>query len=509
MPMGARLPFLIAAAALFAGGCGREEGGEIALAFIEPEAALFAQDPPLSAGARLLRAATHSSLVALNAQGEVIPDLADQWIVTGDGKSYIFRLRDGQWPDGGDITAESARAALTQAIDALEGTALGLDLEQIDEIRAMAGRVVEIRLKSPMPDFLQLLTAPELAVSPADGGSGPMRLERDEEIIMLRATPPQEDGLPGEEDREENLRPIALLTLSAERAVAQFDDGVLDVVLGGNIGTIPLVETGPLSRGTVRLDPAIGLFGLRVERERGLLASAAGREAIAMAIDRAALLAPYGVGGWNPTSRIVAAGVTHDLGTIAQRWDGLTMEERRAEATRRVAAWRTADLLGLTEGTDAAGDSVPQEPAPFPTLAITLPQGPGYDILYRALTQQLATIGISLERVGQGEEADLSLVDRVARYAGARWFLNQFNCSLRQAPCAPEADERVRESLSAEDAASRAALLAEAEAELTAANIYIPLSGPLRWSLVRGSIEGFAPNAWAFHPLPAIAGVPR
>ena len=47
---------------------------------------------------------------------ESVEALADRWIVTDDGQSYIFRLRDGTWLDGSPLTAASARAALLAAI---------------------------------------------------------------------------------------------------------------------------------------------------------------------------------------------------------------------------------------------------------------------------------------------------------------------------------------------------------------------------------------------------------
>ena len=136
-------------------------------------------------------------------------------------------------------------------------------------------------------------------------------------------------------------------------------------------------------------------------------------------------------------------------------------------------------------------------------------RGPGLDILFRQLASQLATIGVTLERVEESRGADLVLVDRVARYAEPRWFLNQFNCSLRQGLCSSEADALVAESIAQTDPAQKATLLAQAEAELTLANVYIPFGSPLRFSLVRGDVEGFAANPWAFHPLPAFAVIPR
>jgi len=51
----------------------------------------------------------------------------------------------------------------------------------------------------------------------------------------------------------------------------------------------------------------------------------------------------------------------------------------------------------------------------------------------------------------------------------------------------------------------RNAMIAEAEARITAANLFIPFGPPIRWSLVRGNVEGFAPNNWGWHPLMPLA----
>ena len=160
-------------AALLAG-CWGTDDGAVDVAFIDTPESLFASGVRLSAGAQHLRAATGAGLVALDAEGETVPALADRWIVTDDGRSYIFRLRDGTWPDGRDLTAESARTALNEAIGRLRGTSLGLDLAPVAEVRAMAGRVIEIRLSSPVPMLLQLLAQPELALTHGVGGSGDM-----------------------------------------------------------------------------------------------------------------------------------------------------------------------------------------------------------------------------------------------------------------------------------------------------------------------------------------------
>lgn len=477
-------------AALALAGCGRNDGA-VEVAFIDTPEQLFASGVRLSSGAQHLRAATGAGLVALDAQGEVIPALADRWIVTDDGRSFIFRLRDGAWPDGRELTAETARRALLEAIGRLRGTSLGLDLAPIDEVRAMAGRVVEIRLSSPVPMLLQLLAQPELELAYGEGGSGDMLLARTGDRALLTMKPPAARGVPEERNWQAYLRAVELRPASAAQAIALFDEGEVDVVLGGRIDSLPLADTGPLSRGTVRLDAALGLFGLHVRRGNGLLASQQGREAIAMALDRPQLIAAFNIGGWVPTTRVVAPGLPGDQGFVGERWGGRTVASLRAIAAGRVAAWRGAN--GNAE----------------PRLSLAMAEAPGLDMLFRELAAQLATIGVRLERVPEDQPADFALVDRVARYAEPRWFLNQFHCSLRNGLCDADADFLVQQAMAEIDPVARATAMAEAESALTLANVYIPFGSPLRFSLVRGDVDGFAANAWAFHPLPPLAVIPR
>lgn len=482
--------FLTLLAPLALLGCGSAADDEIVdVVFIGTPEELAETGLRLAPGAAHLRAATAEGLVSLDAAGNVVPAVAERWIVTDDGLSYIFRLRNSEWPDGTPIDSEDVRAELRRAISSLRGTSLGLDLDKISEVRAMTGRVIEIRLKSPMPDLLQVLAQPELGLRRNGRGMGPMAAQaesgRAEGVWLLEPLPPEARGLPQNPAWEERTRQLRLRALPAREAIAAFESGTADLVLGGTLANLPLADVGALSRGTVRLDAALGLFGLQVhaDDEDGLLADAARREALAMAIDRETLLAPFNIGGWVPTTRILAPGLPDDIGTIDERWTDLSIEERRALAAQRVAGW-----AGGGEGRAARA-------------TIHLPPGPGSDLLFAQLAENLATIGVTLVRVEDESAADLTLVDRVARYGGARWFLNQFNCSLDRGLCVPEADARVEEAVSALDPMARAALFAEAEAELAAANVYIPLGAPIRWSLLRGGVEGFEENRWSIHPL--------
>ena len=473
-------------AALLLWSCGPSNGrGPIELAVIGAPESLFEQGVRLPSAAQHLRAATDEGLVALNSAGQVVPALAERWIVTEDGMSYIFRLRDSTWPDDEEITATDVRQLLREAITRLKGTSLGLDLGKVRDVRAMTGRVIEVRLTAPMPDLLRILAQPELGFVKSGSGAGPMVMSRDDEAMLARlsALPPETRGLPAREDWQEVARPISVRALSARAAVAAFSRGEVDLVLNGSLADFPLAEAGPLSRGTIQVDPALGLLGLAVRREEGLLADPARREALSMALDRGALIQPFGLNGWQARSWIIPPESFAAPPYLADRWAGASLEDRRATAAARVRAWVAVN---------------PEQEA---VVRVALPRGPGGNLLFRQLAEAWAQIGVKTVRAAPDEAVDLELRDTIARYAAPRWYLNQFNCNLRASLCAPEADALVEQSLTDPDAATRERLLIEAHAALTAREVFIPLGAPVRWSLVRGSIRNYLPNQWGLHPL--------
>ncbi len=458
-------------------------GGPVEVAIIGAPESLTQQGVRLGLPAQHVRGATVEGLVMLDQGGQVVPAIAERWIVTDDGLSYIFRLRDSEWPGGDEITAVDVRQRLQQAITRLRGTSLRLDLARVRDIRAMTGRVIEVRLTAPMPDFLRLLAQPELGLIRNGSGAGPMVLSQNEadKSVRLSAIPPESRGLPAREDWEDVARPVAVRPLSAENAVAAFSRGDVDLVLGGTIVNFPQAEAGPLSRGTIQVDPAIGLLGLVVRRETGLLADPGRREALSMAIDRAALIQSFGLSGWRESSWIVPPDAYAVPPYADDRWNGAAIADRRRVAAARIAAW--------------------SEPGREAVVSLALPQGPGSDLLFRRLAEAWAEIGVTTRRVAADAPADLELRDTVARYASPQWYLNQFQCSLGAGLCAPEADALLRETLSERDPARREQLLVEAHATLIEREVYIPLGAPVRWSLVRGSIRGYLPNSWGIHPL--------
>ena len=465
--------------------CGPDaNSGPIDVAIIGEPQSLFQQGVRLSPAAQHVRAASYEGLVSLDPSGQIVPAIAERWIVTDDGLSYIFRLRNSDWPNGEPITANDVRDLLRDTIARLEGTSLGLDLAKVTDVRAMTGRVVELRLSSPMPDFLRLLAQPEMGFVKDGSGAGPMGIFRDEdaEVARLNALPPEARGFPAREDWAELTRPITVRALPAEQAVEAFTDGEIDLLLNGRLSSFPLAELGPLSRGAIQVDPALGLFGLVFRTDSGLLGSASRREALSMALDRSTLIEPFGLGGWQPTTWIVPPSAFASPPYPAARWDQLSLEERRSMARGRIAGW-----------VNSSGEEA--------VLRLGLPSGPGSDLLFQELAEDWSEIGVRLLRVEPGQGADLELRDRIARYSSPRWYLNQFNCELEIGLCSPVADQLVRQSLTQRDPVEKERLFAEAHAALMADEVFIPLGAPVRWSLVRGAIDSYQANQWALHPL--------
>jgi len=480
----------VVALVLAASACSRRGQGPLAIALIGDRTALQASGPRLSPAAQTLRAATVEGLVGFDAEGRIVPAIADRWIITDDGQSYIFRLRDGNWPSGGRITSETAAAALRKALAAIKTTALGLDLAPIEQVRVMADRVIEIDLVAPMPDLLTLLAQPELGLPYARRGSGPMAVGRKGNAAILSLIPPEKRGLVPQEGFARIVRDLVVDFAVPAAAVQRFNDGNVDLVLGGRLDSLPLAEATTLSRGNIQLDPVIGMFGLLVESEEGFLADAPNREALALAIDRDALIAAFNIGGWQPTTRVVAAGAEDDAGTVGERWVGVAMEQRRTLAAERVSKYKLGGK-------------------PAPVLRIAAPDGPGSRLVLDRLTNDFDAIGVVVVHVGEDKPADLRLVDATARYGSATWFLNQLACSVHKPACNAAADALLAQARAAKDLRERARLLGEAEAEITAANAFLPIARPLRWSLVRSGVTGFAPNPWGWHPLPPLAVIPK
>lgn len=434
-----------------------------------------------------MRAAMAKGLVGLDEEGRVVPALAARWIVSDDGLSYIFRLFDAKWDDGRQITAERVARLLRERFAELRNSRLQYDVSVVDEVVSMTGRVIEIKLDSPHPNFLQLLAQPEMGLFRAGHGAGPMRLLSEDNGIKLTQfdEPSQEE----KDAEDEDERWVSLRSEAAATAIARYRAGSAHIVLNGRYHHLPLVDAADIGSGDLRLDPVAGLFGLRFIRADGFWAVPGNREILAMAINRPALLTSFpGVSAWQSRLKIIPEALDVEGINAYPDWVGMAMPDRIVFARNHVSRWKA------TEG-------------PVVPLAIALPDAAGATILFKRIQSDLRRVGLDARKVALNQKADVQLMDEIAPYDSAQWFLKQFTC-FKTTVCLNDADSKIAEADAATNLQIKARLYAEVEQMLVQHYNFIPIAVPIRWSIARQGQRGFAVNPRGWHPLNTLIGIP-
>lgn len=464
---------------LLGAACGRRaDVGPVVVSVIGVEPTLAGRNrAALSTGDRLLTDSLAEGLVRFDAAGQIEAGVAERWTVIDDGRSYIFRLRAAQWSDGAPVRAADIVPLLRRQIARTSGNRIAPYLTAIDSIVEMTPEVIEIELARPRPDLLKLFAQPELALvrARADGGAGPFRRR----TVSGRAallTPAPDPNRDPEEERPTPEQDVRLRGERAALAILRFVERHSDLVSGGTLADWPILQAANPAPANVRIDPAAGLFGLAIVHRDGFLADAANRAAIAQAFDRAGLTTATSP-EWTPRETILPEQIDAAAPPAIPEWANVPAEQRQASARRQVAAWRAANEL--------------------PVLRLALPGGPGGTLLWARLARDLYAIGVRPQRTALDDPAaDLRLIDEVAPYDNARWYLAEACVT-----CSAEAAAAIEAARLADTLAQRAEATTLADRLLTQDVAFVPLARPFRWSLVALRLRQWQPNPRAWHPL--------
>ena len=106
-----------------------------------------------------IRELMYDSLLVVDAQGKVQPNLAESWEISKDGKLYTFQLRKGvRFHDGREMTAPDVKFSMDYTLNPRNG-AHGLNrLTLVDRVAVGDKYTLKILLKKPAPAFLAFLT---------------------------------------------------------------------------------------------------------------------------------------------------------------------------------------------------------------------------------------------------------------------------------------------------------------------------------------------------------------
>lgn len=147
-------------------------------------------DPTAGAAAAIdevLYANVFEGLTRIGPNGEVLPDLAESWTISDDGKVYTFKLHTGvKFHDGSDFNADDVKFSLDRArADNSVNAQKGL-FAAIDTVEVVDPATVKITLKNPQGSFPfnmgwgdAVIVAPETADTNKEKpvGTGPFKFQ--------------------------------------------------------------------------------------------------------------------------------------------------------------------------------------------------------------------------------------------------------------------------------------------------------------------------------------------
>lgn len=258
--------------------------------------------------------AVMAGLTRLDEKGNPQPDLAESWTVSPDGKVYDFKLRPSKWSNGEPVTADDFAFAFTQRILKpefaaeygymlfyLEGAKDYFDGKTTDPksvgIEAVAPDHLRLRLTSPLPFFPSVVSLhvffPTCRKTDEANPNWYLRAETyvsNGPFKLLEYSPGGKIECEKNEDYW-NAANVAMKRLSFRQIETEsteriaFENGELDVTYSApRPDLVELAKTGLLHQ-----VPQIGTYYLNFNMKHPQLADKRVREALTLAIDRAAI----------------------------------------------------------------------------------------------------------------------------------------------------------------------------------------------------------------------------
>ncbi len=421
--------------------------------------------PYVYRGGFLTKSLVYETLVRLDEAGRPVPGLASSWERSGDGRRWVFTLRDGaRFHDGTPCDADAVVAHLRRFVGGAEHAWLGMSTRTTG-IRALDERRVEIELSEPYPLPLDLAAVNPCAVATASAlpdaaefapvGTGPWRVVENDPLTHTLFAPASGEG------RMLDVRFLHGGDQVASSHLRALELGEVDVIVDSWVPRLPRDEVRRLvAEGGFELLRAPGsrVVHLAFNTAEGPFADVETRRRVAAAVDRGALVTEVESGFATPSETLFAAGL---------------------------GGWPRARVT-----------PAPSTKADAPVRARVLVQqfAPDRIRLAGALARQLRPVGIEL---------DVEVVDRTA-YAERRRSrdydaLIDGTHGLPYDPHAwlvshverlPEIREPLRRAVAATTEAARAAALREIAGVVERDVPLVPLYAPDRLGLMRRGVRG-------------------
>lgn len=426
---------------------------------------------------------------------------AASWEALDGGTRFIFHLKGGNSFGGGrEVNAEDVRFALNRLarkttgseaaflLDAVAGfnrVNLTGEVPELDGIRTIDARTLEVRLSAAWFDFPYVLGHPSTAPVPKEEfeanpagfvqqpiGSGAYKLagglEQGKDALLVAVAP-----------RGEQPRLVKILFYErADDAWRDFQAGVVD------IAEVPPGKVG-LARGKYGesgLSPMAAAIFLGFNLRNPKLQDVRVRQAISLAIDREQI-----------ARSIYGDAVVPARGLIPEGIPGRSEAACGNNCTRDIR--RAKQLVKAVFGD-----------APV-SIAYDYPAGPTEEAMAKSLKSSLAEVGIPLELRPRGQELT-SFFDVIqsgsheiyrlawpAEYPAADWFLNPLfrsnSLDNHSGYAAPEVDDLLNRARATAARRDRLALYRVAEKRVLADMVVVPVGFFLNRFVASKRVEGF------------------
>ncbi|MEZ4608406.1 MAG: ABC transporter substrate-binding protein [Deinococcales bacterium] len=270
-------------------------GGEVTAAIVADPPGW---DPTISTSQEIPRVVYHNvyeGLVRFDRNGEIVPALAEKWMVSKDGLNWYFFLRNGvKFHDGSDFDAADVVAKFKRAIDPESDHTHKNYYAAIEDIIG-AGRTVQFKLKEPNASLLYNLARPDSIIYPAELkdsqrsqpiGTGPFKFADYVEGSEVRL----------EKNEDYYLEGVPYLDAVTYKIIAD-PNSQMSVLRAGDIDLIG-VALSPENALQVEKDPSLKLsqgtatteITLAMNNSREPLSNPLVRQAITHAIDKNAIV---------------------------------------------------------------------------------------------------------------------------------------------------------------------------------------------------------------------------
>ena len=253
-----------------------------------------------------------SGLVTLNKDLDIIPDLAESWEVSDDGMVYTFNLRDDiKFSNGENVTAQDFKWSIERSAnpdtgsynaDVYLGDIIGVKevidsnggIQEVEGVKAIDDKTLEITIDSPKTYFLAKLTYPTAFVlsqkylesmgddwidSPV--GTGPFVLQEYQigQILKLK----RNDLYWGEKSKVDGV----IMNLAGGVSMAMYENDEIDIT-GVGLGDLERVKdpNDPLSKDLVDVPPQFTLSYIGFNVNMGPFDDENFRKALSHAVDK-------------------------------------------------------------------------------------------------------------------------------------------------------------------------------------------------------------------------------